>query len=363
MRPTENDSKPTVLHLVEAFSGGVAVFIRRLVEQPSMRDYKHFVMAGSTRSHAEPNLDDGTTFLPWPSARQNIAPLSDTRAMLEAISVIRDINPSVIHCHSSKGGALGRLAAAALGRRKRVLYTPHGVAFLRQDISVAKRYTFSQIERLLSRISPTVVACSDSESQELAKFGIKSTTIPNAIPVHDAPRRRGPSDVVRVITVGRITRQKNPQQFAAIATTLASNPAIQFVWIGDGEDRDVLKSANITVTGWLSTERVMNELSQSDIYLSCAAWEGMPLAVLEAMASGLPLVVSNSVGNRDLVQQRLNGFIYTSSDEACSHIEYLFENPDIRQSMGLESYSMASEKHRLIDQARMYVDIYRQLHP
>ena len=85
-----------------------------------------------------------------------------------------------------------------------------------------------------------------------------------------------------------------------------NNSNLQFIWCGDGELRAELTSPNIKCTGWMERKELEIYLANADIYLSTSLWEGMPLSVLEAMSIGLPVVLSDCVGNRDLVEN--NGF-------------------------------------------------------
>ena len=102
-----------------------------------------------------------------------------------------------------------------------------------------------------------------------------------------------------VYTAGRIGPQKNPKLFNAIAEKC---PDIRFVWIGDGEERKYLTSSNITVTGFVSRDRVIELSVNYDCYLSCSLWEGLPMALLEAMYMEKECIVSNIAGNRDLIE-------------------------------------------------------------
>lgn len=361
MQPLSNPSKPVVLHIVEAFGGGVGTFLRNLIAEPQMQEFDHVILHGLERSEDATRSDQSIRLIRWRSVTRRVSPVRDTWALVEAVRTIRQLAPAVIHCHASKGGALGRMAATLLGRRHTVVYTPHGVSFLRQDISSVKRTAFAVAERLLSSLGPNVIACSASEKAELAKHGISSTVIENAIPVR-GQLDRGTDDhrPIRVVTVGRITRQKNPRSFASIAASLRHDPTVEFVWVGDGEDRDVLAKGGVAVTGWGSAEAVRRELADAHIYLSCSEWEGMPLAVLEAMEAGLPLVLSDCVGNRDLVDLA-NGFLYRSEDEARAYIKRLAEDPIARQAAGTASRLRAVRDHSLARQANEYAQLYRGL--
>ena len=85
-----------------------------------------------------------------------------------------------------------------------------------------------------------------------------------------------------------------------------------------------MTSPNIKCTGWIERKELENYLASADIYLSTSLWEGLPLSVLEAMSIGLPVVLSDCVGNKDLVED--NGFLYSKKNEACNILKDLIKN-------------------------------------
>lgn len=115
-----------------------------------------------------------------------------------------------------------------------------------------------------------------------------------------------------VCTVGRICCQKNPQLFNGIALLL---PDIRFVWIGDGDMRGCLSAPNITVTGWKSRDEVMKIVARADVFVLTSLWEGLPIALLEAMYLGCLCVVSDVIGNHDVIRNGLNGFVCSTAEE------------------------------------------------
>ena len=144
-------------------------------------------------------------------------------------------------------------------------------------------------------------------------------------------------------TVGRITSAKNPDLFNDIAKCFCPNQLVQFRWVGDGDLRSKLSASNISITGWKQKYEVVDELSKMDIYLSTSLWEGLPLAVIQAMASGLPLVLSRCAGNIDTIHINKNGYIYDSLDEVKEYLVKLIANPVLRMQMGIESRNLAEK--------------------
>ena len=113
-------------------------------------------------------------------------------------------------------------------------------------------------------------------------------------------------------------------------------PNIQFTWIGDGELRSELTSKNIVVTGWLERKEVLKYLNDSDIFILPSLWEGLPISLLEAMYMKKICIVSDVIGNKNVIQHKINGFIFHSVD-------------DIKEI--LESIKVKGEASRIIENA------------
>ena len=205
-----------------------------------------------------------------------------------------------------------------------------------------------------------VICSSESEKEALNVIGIKAISIPNGtekILKFDKFQNNGS---ITVITSGRITAQKNPLLFQNIAKHYAANPIVKFKWAGDGELRSMLDSDNIEITGWLSREEVRRQVSNGDIYISTALWEGMPYSVLEAMALSKPLILNNCIGNVDLVDSN-NGFIFNNLEEAISCLNTLLENEEKRFQMGISSYSSFLNTYEIKKIVQQFLSIYYSL--
>ena len=107
------------------------------------------------------------------------------------------------------------------------------------------------------------------------------------------------------------------------------------------------------------TKKLENYLANADIYLSTSLWEGLPLSVLEAMSIGLPVVLSDCVGNRDLVED--NGFLYRNKKECIISIEKLSNNEKLCDSQGKYSKKFFKENFNLKNMATNYLNLYNKL--
>ena len=232
------------------------------------------------------------------------------------------MKPDVIHLHSSKAGALGRLFLR--NKVSRMFYTPHGYSFFMEDIAPIKRRLYWAIEKICGYSECITIACGEGEWEQSQKVCRRSTYISNGIEMKHIDKVMSEPFQKKmpftVYTVGRIDYQKNPVMFERIASLL---PEIHFCWIGDGDMREELKSPNIEVTGWKEAEEALRIARQGDVFILPSFWEGLPISLLEAMYMKKPCIVSNVVGNRDIVTDGATGYICETEEQFVEKILYL----------------------------------------
>jgi glycosyltransferase involved in cell wall biosynthesis len=351
-----------IIHIVESFAGGVYDFLVDLTN--GMSEFNHFIIHGkreNTPKDFKKDFPKGTEFLYWKNASREINPKKDLFALKELIDILKSVdNIDIIHLHSSKAGFLGRAAARILGLQNKVIYTSHGVSFLRKDVSSIKKKQFELFEKLASKFGGQVIACSNSEAQEFRKIGIQAKYIFNGVDTNKCQvnQLNKKEDKFIIGTVGRITYQKNPMMFNEIANQFLEYKDIKFVWVGDGELRDELASENIEITGWLNKDDVFKKLAEIDLYISTSLWEGLPLSVLQAMCFRKPLLLSNCVGNVDLVIEGKNGFIFNNIEEATEKIKILNADKKLLEIFGENSFKILQENFTLDKTIQEYKKLY-----
>lgn len=353
-----------IVHIMECFAGGTFNFLVDLTSELSNEE--HIVIYGINRENTPKNFKDlfnkNVKFIKWKTAQREMKPLKDVKALWELYTILKNIdNIDIIHLHSSKAGFLGRIVSFLLGKSKKTIYTPHAISFLRLDVSPKKRKIFIWMEKFASFFGGKIVACSQSEKEAIEEQGIKNVTfINNGIKPLQVEKKVNTSDKITIISVGRLSIQKNPKLFKDIALEFIDNPNIQFIWCGDGELKSELSSPNIKCTGWIDRKALENYLSNADIYLSTSLWEGLPLSVLEAMSIGLPVVLSDCVGNKDLVEDR--NFLYQDKQKAIRIISYYVKNRNLLIENGLKSKKTFDRDFKLENMANLYYRLYRSLY-
>ena len=333
----------TILHVVEPFASGIAVFVKSLTE--TMPDDVHIIVHGERKHEIAASEvkkifpQKNIRFIKWRSAQRAVHPLKDFLALSELYKIIRRLKKKdlvdAVHLHSSKSGLLGRVACRMAGVEN-VVYTPNGAPFLSGKSKLAN-YFYQQLEKFGNGMGGKVVCCSESERKEYQRIGIAADFVNNGITIQSATSKSTNAAArpkFRIITSGRIVAQKNPTLFNSIATYFQEFEDFEFVWAGDGEDQALLTANNIQITGWLPSEEVKKLVSHSNVYLSTSHYEGLSFGVLEAMSLKMPMLLSNCVGNSDVIKTGMNGDLFKNETEAIIKILSYYNNREMLNIMG-----------------------------
>jgi glycosyltransferase involved in cell wall biosynthesis len=359
-----------IVHVVEPFASGIAVFVKSLVE--NMTGDLHIIIHGE-RDYVMKSADvikhfpkNNVRFIRWKSAQREISITKDTAAFMELFTILRKLKKKnlvdAVHLHSSKSGFLGRLACKMAGIQN-VVYTPNGAPFLVSKSGITN-YFYKQLEKLGSSFGGKVVCCSESEMIAYQKLGIDAININNGISLKPASNKKSTvlgDSSFRVVTSGRIINQKNPAMFNTIARYFEEFEQFEFIWVGDGNEdaRAKLTAKNIRVTGWLNKEDAAEKVTDADIYLSTANFEGMPFAVLEALAMKKPVLLTDCIGNRDIVKKGMNGDLFKNEHDAIIKILLYFNNLDMLHIMGGHSAAICAEEFNIHSTYSRYQHLYK----
>ena len=249
------EKKPRLLFVTEAFGGGVFEYCLLLCNELAshFEVYLAYGVRPQTPEGFREMFDPRIHLIPVEHFVRSIRLGDDIRAGRELARIYREVKPDLVHLHSSKAGAIGRIAFAF--RKTPLFYTPHGYSFLMTNAGKLRRQVYFAMEYALARIPCTTVCCSAGEYRQALRLTRRARQINNAVNLRDIdaflrenPPARHP---FTVCTVGRICQQKNP----ALADRIAQRmPDVRFVWVGDGELRSQLTAPNLEVTGWVKRE-------------------------------------------------------------------------------------------------------------
>lgn len=264
---------------------------------------------------------------------REIAPLQDLRALAGLFRLVRAWRPHVVHTHTAKAGLLGRLAARAAGVPT-VVHTFHGHV-LRGYFSPAKTALFRRLETRLAASADALVAVSESVKQDLVGLGIARPEKIRVVPLgldlahlaaelpRGALRReaRVPEAAPLVGMVGRLVPIKDVPTFLRAARLVRAQRAdARFALVGDGEERAGLEALGrelglddaVTFFGWRrDLAAVYGDL---DVVVNASRNEGTPVALIEALAAGRPVVATRVGGTPDLLGAGERGLLVPPGD-------------------------------------------------
>lgn len=353
--------KIKILHLVESFGGGVFTIVKAIAEG-TCEEFDvtvAFAWRPQTPLDFAHQMNPEVHLIPLQNFEREINLKRDMKAYIEARRLIAELKPDILHLHSSKAGILGRLAADC--KKLPVLYTPHGYSFQKKDDKLWKRVAYKWIEKLAAKFGGMTVACSKGEWITAKTITDRAIYINNGIDIKKLPvpkqiqnRKSG----YRFCTIGRVCAQKNPEAFNEIARAF---PNEKFIWIGEGELEYLLTSPNITITGWKEPEEALEILNGQDIFLLPSLWEGLSVALLEAMYLRCVCIASNIPGTREVIQHGKNGFLAGNVQEYIEIIqEFLSGTYDLR-TITEEAHEVVLKKFTVEIMCRNYSKLYRKL--
>lgn len=344
-----------ILYVVEAMGGGVFTYIVDLANE--LADEFDMYIAYAVRPQTPKNyreyFDKKIHLIEVKNFCREIKPIKEIRAVKEVRKIAEEINPDIIHLHSSKAGVIGRIAFD--GKRIPLFYTPHGYSFLMANYTSMKRGLFMMIEKVMAKRNCTIISCSPGEHQETLKLTSNATYVNNAVNAEKLKKSLAKAEEIEhpftVFTLGRICYQKNPKLFNEIAEAM---PEVQFLWIGDGDLRDELRSKNIEITGWVDRDEALKLSLNADVFILTSVWEGLPMSLLEAMYMKKLCVVSDTIGNRDVIHNGDNGYLCKSVDDFVEAIK------ERKQEYVDKAYLDLMEKYETKIQAKRYAEIYME---
>lgn len=267
----------------------------------------------------------------------------------------------MVHCHSPIGGVLTRLATSFNQSRPFIIYTAHGFHFFK-DSPLKNWLLYYPIEKVLSKRTDCLITINkeDYTFVQRKNFSMKSINLVSGVginlnkflPTSDEKRKvlrkqygYNENDFL-LIYVGELIARKNQQHILKVLQTLVKiHSSVKLLLVGDGEDEKILKEKiqklgiknHVEMLGF--RKDIMELMSLADVAVSTSRQEGLPVNVMEAMAVGLPLIVTDCRGNRDLVKDGLNGYVVEQDniERFSRKIDILLQNKPLRDKFSTYS--------------------------
>lgn len=294
-----------------------------------------------------------------PDLVREISPVHDFKANLAIQRLLREIQPDLVHCHSSKAGILGRWAA----KRCHIpsVFTAHGWAFT-DGVPERKRKIYRMIEKMAGAWCQKIICVSDYDRnlalREIPELRDELITVHNCIP--DTPYQKDwtqydASSPLSVITVARFSPQKkNKEILRVLSLALERGLDIHITFVGTGPEFDETKeyaarlglNKNVIFLGARSD--VEQLLPKYDLFLLLSNWEGFPISIIEAMRAGLPVMASNVGGVAESVKDNINGWLIPRDDSnIVETFQALKENPGMISRLGRTAREMYEKKYQV----------------
>lgn len=356
-------AKPKVLLLVTLSEWGGAQHVVYLIAKHLRTKYDIVVGCAPGGGLVEKLQREGLRVVEIPELTRYPHPFwRDLRALWHLYRLMRREHFDLVHAHSTKAGLLGRLAARFAGVSA-VLFTAHGWAFT-EGRAWWKRWLLSQYERLIAKLTTTVICVSEHDRRLALQF--KVATLERLVVIHNGldplpflqtkDIRLSPLVGIKerpwVTFVGRLAPQKDllPLLRAFERVSLGS-----LILVGDGSLRpqveQFVRQRGLDHRVILLGDRtdIPELLAASDVFVLPSRWEGLPLAIIEAMMAGLPVVASRVGGVPELVENGVTGFLVPSGDAAAlaKTIQELLGDKELRLRLGLAGREKAMKEFTL----------------
>ena len=345
-------NKIKIMHIVQS-PGGVARYLSMYLKYSDKNRFEHILIC--SLDYKMEKMESLVEHIEYLSMGRQISIINDAKGIWAIRKFIKKYMPDVIYAHSSKAGALGRLAD--VGFKNIVLYNPHGWAFNMNDISAIKKKVYALIEKVLSYKTDMIIAISAWEKESAAKYKIccsdKIHIIPSGVDVclYDEKQRRYDLnrsklnisvDAYVIGMVGRISYGKGPDLFVKAAALIKNKiPNAFFVIVGEGEERSSIENLlsemglkeDFLITGWVSNP--MEYIQLFDQAMLLTRWEGFGLVLTEYMLAEKPIITTRVGAVPDLMQHGKNGVMIDVGDiEGIAEASYkLYTDNEYRQTL------------------------------
>jgi glycosyltransferase involved in cell wall biosynthesis len=383
-------SRLRIVHVIARLNvGGAALSVLELAAGQRARGHDVLVVAGTIppgEASMESLADElAVPYLYAPSLKRELSPRDDLRATALIRQLLRDRRPDVLHTHTSKAGATGRVAGLAAGtaRPNAIVHTFHGHV-LSGYFDNRRERGFRLVERALAHITNRVIAVSEQVRDDLLRFHIGT---PEKITVihygFDLDRRVAGSAASRdekrtavgaadddfvIGWAGRLSEIKRPLDLVRAAAKVDGS---LLVLAGDGELRSDVESlaSSLGLTDRVRPLGYVDDLGAwygaFDAFLLTSANEGAPVVAIEALAAGTPVVATDAGGTRTVVDDGQSGYLAAIGDidALAGRLRELRDDPDLRHRLGTFGAHRMRERfstERMVEETdAVYTEILR----
>jgi glycosyltransferase involved in cell wall biosynthesis len=370
-----------ILYILEATSGGTQKHVIDIAKKIDKSEFQIDIIYSTDRNknfvQESKSIFNNTIGLPI----KRSASFTDISNIFKMRRIILENNYDIVHCHSTKAGFVGRLAAF-VSRHPNVIYSPHGFMFCDNRI-LMKRYLYLTMEKYLGYLTQKLIAVSGSERDLAIQHNIvpnkKIITLFNSIDPSDfddfnytnnVPQKMKNGSEIILGTVGRLYYQKDPITLIKSFKLINSQfPNTKLVIVGDGPLEQVCiklidklgLNSKIELTGYQKNSKAYYKMF--DIFILSSHYEGLPYALLEAMSMGIPSVGTDVVGIKDLILNGSTGYLADEEDYKglADAVINLLSNPQLLSEFSENAKRITRENFNFNNGIKEYQEFYSSL--
>ena len=357
--------------------GGPAVIVADLMRGLDKAQFNQILITGYCDANEADYLETVATDIKATRIAglgRSVSPIADLRAFISLVAMIKSEKPDVIHTHTAKAGALGRLAAIIAGSRAIRVHTFHG-HLLHGYFSGWKVKLVIAIEKFLARRTDHLIAVGTQVREDLLEVGIgkkdqysvffPGLPTPVAPQKSEARKNLGLDPTTLYCTfVGRLTHIKRPDRLLdVVAACVGRELPIHFLVAGEGElfesSRARARSENLPITflGWRSD--IAELFAASDIAILTSDNEGIPLTLIQAAQAGLPIVAPRVGSIADIVLDGESGYLTSTQPGAmASALSALAGDSQLRTRLGAAGIAHTTAHFSLDKSLRDHASLY-----
>ena len=331
-------TKKTIVHIAQS-AGGVAEYLYMFFKNFKDENYENVLIVSEDYKNQLERFKTYTSNIYIVPMVREVEAKKDIKSIIKVRKILKQIKPDIVYLHSSKAGAIGRIALA-FNFKTKILYNAHGWYFNAQ-ISDKKKKLFALIERILAIKTDKIINISKSEYDSALKYkiapekkmciienGIDFTKFQNNDKYREETRKKYDITENEIVigVVGRLTEQKDPiTMIKAFELVNKENKNTRLMYVGSGELEEEVKQFakehdildKVIITGWV--DNVEKYIPAFDIAVLPSKWEGFGLVLIEYMACNKPIVATNVGGIKNIVKDVENGLLFEKENEQQLH--------------------------------------------
>lgn len=357
--------KKKIMHIVQS-PGGVERYIKMMLKNTNLNEYDNIIVCSLDYNYED--FKDLVVNFEVVKMIRDINLKSDLSSIIEVRKLIKKYKPDFIYMHSSKAGAVGRIAN--IGIKNFSIYNPHGWAF-NIECGKLKKNIYKIIEKVLAKFCDLIIAISDFEKESALKNNIckekKIKVIYNGIDIEEYNKIKSEFSITRdkinipnnayvIGAIGRLSKQKAPDVFIKSAAIIKKSiKNAYFILVGDGEEYDEIRKLideynltnDVLITGWV--DEPMEYLQIFDQAMLISRWEGFGLVLAEYMVAKKPIIATKVDAIPNIIVDRYNGLLVDKNDVEgiVSASLQIKEDDELRKCLIENGYNVVNSKYNI----------------